>query len=342
MTGRELFSLMEKGQMPERIPFVPTIFEHAAQVINKTPSQIAVNEELLLEAQLASYETYKHDLVSVGVDIYNVEYEALGAKVEYFDDEQLPSVDQILVNSEKDLDKLKIPDPQQDARMPLFLNTTEKINKKIGKEVIVSGTVVGPFTLAAIMRGFENFITDLVLNPDFALKLMDFAKEVGITYAKAFINKGVGVAINESWISPPLLSPNLYQEFVFPKEKEMIQVLKKKGLKNIALISGGDTTSIAKDLVKTGTSLLLADYNTDHRYFKDVCAENDILLRASIESKLVEKGTEQELKEGVNKVITACADYERFIFGCGVVSYKTKAEQVLNLKKIVEELTPKR
>jgi len=335
MNGKELFSVMAKGEIPPVIPFIQTIFEHSAKVIGKTPSEIAQDEDLIVESQLACYEIYRHDLISIGVDIYNVEYEALGAKVHFPVNEELPSTNETMISSIEDIEKLKVPDPEKDARMPMFLNAVQRVNEKVGNEVIVNGTVVGPFTLAAIMRGFENFVMDLVMEPEFAYKLMEFANKVSLAFAKSFIKRGVGLSINESWIAPPLLSPAFYEENVVGYEQTLIQGIKKLGQKNVALISGGNTTDILDDMVTTGTSLLLADSECDRHYYKKVCAKNNILMRASIASKIVEDGDEEKMKAAAKEVIMDCRDYSGFIFGCGIVSYDTKPENVIKLKSIV-------
>lgn len=335
MTGKELFAVMAKGEIPKEIPFIPTIFEHSARVIGKTPSEIAQDEDLIVESQIACYEIYRHDLISIGVDIYNIEYEALGAKVFFPENQELPSISETMISTSDDIDKLKIPDPEKDGRMPMFLNAVQRVNEKVGNEVIVNGTVVGPFTLAAIMRGFENFVMDLVMEPEFAYKLMEFANKVSLAFAESFIKRGVGLSINESWIAPPLLSPAFYSENVVGYEKSLIQSIKKLGQKNVALISGGNTTDIVDDMITTGTSLLLADSECDRHYYKKVCAKNNILMRASIASKIVEDGNEIKMREAADEVIKDCRDYSGFIFGCGIVSYDTKPENVVKLKQIV-------
>ncbi|MFO7611221.1 MAG: uroporphyrinogen decarboxylase family protein [Clostridia bacterium] len=337
MNGKEIFSIMGKGEKPPVIPFVPTIFEHSARVIGRRPSEIALDEDLLVESQLACYELYRHDLVAVGVDIYNIEFEALGAKVHFPDNEELPSISETMVETAEDIRKLRVPDPEKDGRMPMFLQAVDRINKKIGHEVIVNGSVVGPFTLAAIMRGFENFVMDLVTDQDFAFELMEFANKVTLAFAKGFIERGAGISINESWIAPPLLSPAFYSDYVVGYEKALIDGVKKAGQRNVALISGGNTTEILDDMVRTGTSLLLADSECDRKYYKKVCAENGILLRASISPGIVEKGDVGEMRTAASQVIGDCHDYEKFIFGCGIVSYDTQPESVLELKKIVRE-----
>jgi hypothetical protein len=66
-----------------------------------------------------------------------------------------------------------------------------------------------------------------------------------------------------------------------------------------------------------------------------------VLLRASIDPKIVEKGTENEMSAAVDKVFDACGDYHGFVFGCGIVSYDTPPEQVLRLKKMVAQASQK-
>ena len=58
-------------------------------------------------------------------------------------------------------------------------------------------------------------------------------------------------------------------------------------------------------------------------------------MRASISSSVVEKGDYIEMKAAAYTVINECIDYEKFIFGCGIVSYDTLPENVLKLKEIV-------
>ncbi len=335
MTGKELFAQMGRNEIPSRIPFVPTVYEHAASLIGKSPSQVAQSSDLIVEGQLAAYRLYKHDLIAVGVDIYNIEVEALGAGVHYYANNDLPSIDDILVNDPEDLKGMKLPDPEKDGRMPMIVEATAKIAEEVGKEVAVNGAIVGPFTLACILRGFENFVMDLMVEPEFALELMHFARKTGLAFAGSFIKRGLGISINESWIAPPLLSPALYKEHVFQVEKQLIQEIKALGQQNVALISGGNTTQIVPQMLETGTSLLMADYQTDRLYFKELCSRHGACLRASIQPKTVQMGTERQMLEETRKVVEACGSYPKFLFGCGIVSYDTPPEKLLLLQRLL-------
>ena len=340
LTGKEIITLLNQGEIPPRVPFVPVIYEHAAKLLNVNTSVLARDEDLIVKGQLTAYGLYKQDLVSVGVDIYNVEAEALGCNVHFFEDSSIPSIIDTIISNRGDLKNLHVPNPSTDGRMPLYISATRRIKEEIGHEVFVSGTIVGPFTLAAILRGFEPFLMDMFTDKEFALEQLKFASEVGFSYAKAFIDMGAGISINESWISPPLLSPDLFSSMVFDFERQLISRIKACGLKNVALICGGNTSPIADKLVQTGTSLLMADANSDQGAYKKLCEEHKINLRASIDSALLKNGDEMLLEEAVKKVIRTCAANGRFIFGCGIVSYDTPPEHVLKLRELVKKHNP--
>ena len=155
MLPRERMAMVAQGKLPDRVPFVPTIYEHAAALIGVTPSEMARSEALIVRGQLEAYRRYGHDLVAVGIDIYNVEAEALGCSVQYFEDNSIPSVNaHVLAEGSISPDSLQVPDPESAGRMPMLLSAAETVRREIGQEVPVSAASVGPFTLAALLRGF--------------------------------------------------------------------------------------------------------------------------------------------------------------------------------------------
>jgi len=184
------------------VPFVPTIYEHAAALIGHTPSEVAKREDLLVEGQLAAYEHYRHPLVSVGLDIYNIEAEALGGIIDFPGDTSLPALRSPIIQSPDDFKALRLPDPHSDGRMPMLLGACRRL--KAALPATISGTVTGPFTLAAILRGFEDFTMDMLDEPDFAREQLKFAAEFAFIFAREYHDLGVNIAINESWIAPPL------------------------------------------------------------------------------------------------------------------------------------------
>ena len=64
------------------IPFTPVIYEHAARFVGRTPGEVSRDSELLFQAHRAAYLEYRQQVIAVGIDIYNLEAEAYGARVE--------------------------------------------------------------------------------------------------------------------------------------------------------------------------------------------------------------------------------------------------------------------
>jgi len=65
-----------------KIAFTPAVYEHAARFVGRTPAEVSGDAELLFQAHRGAYLEYRHQPIAVGIDIYNLEAEAYGDKVE--------------------------------------------------------------------------------------------------------------------------------------------------------------------------------------------------------------------------------------------------------------------
>lgn len=336
MNSIERMRATAAGERTDRVPFVPTIYEHAAYLIGKLPTDISLNLNLLVQAQLKAYEIYGHDFVVIGADIYNVEAEALGCRVRYYPDSAaIPGVESHILQ-EGDVSELKKPSPWQDGRMPMMLEAVSRVKKEIGDLVPVNGTVVGPYTLATILAGYENFVMKMLSEPEEAERILSFTTAVCCDYAIAFIKLGAGVSINESWIAQPVLSPALYRKFVYKYHQQVVRQLKEAGASSVGIISGGDTTAICDDLISVGSSILMADYCCDQKLYKQKAEAAGIVLRGSIDSKLVRSGPPEKIAAETLRLLELCARSGRFLLGCGVVPYDTPSEHLFAMKEVVE------
>jgi len=133
-----------------------------------------------------------------------------------------------IIHKEEDLDRLPYPDFYTSGLMPQAHQMYEEIKKLVEKEGFSVGFPTwmrGPFGAAAFLRGMENLLVDMKLNPEFVHKLMRFIvdsrKKWFVEKAKfldASIEKGI---LDNDDVNSPMLSPELYKEFVLPYEKEL-------------------------------------------------------------------------------------------------------------------------
>lgn len=73
---------------------MPAIYEHKAWFFNDTPSNISRDAGLITQALLVEYEQIGPDALVIGVDVYNLEAEAAGCPVTFYegDDISIPGI----------------------------------------------------------------------------------------------------------------------------------------------------------------------------------------------------------------------------------------------------------
>jgi len=330
MNSLQLMQQVLDMKQGDRIPFCPAIYEHKGFLIGKTPSQICRSSELLVEGLMAEYERYKPDFLTVGIDVYNVEAEALGCKIVYFDDtDDVPGVEDYPVKSPEDFEKLTIPDPTKDGRMPLYLEAAKEIQKRLGDKIKIRGAITGPFSLASELVGAENFIVLTMQNPQFTVKLMQFTARVAAEFGKAFIKLGIDPIVFDSRAMPPLCSPQVFQDVVAGIYKRiLIPELKKAGAKQIPLIIGGDTTPILDAIINTGTTQILCDFEGDIELFKEKAIKHNLPMRVNVDPRLLHLGPIEKIEDFTMNILNKCWDHPGFILGTGVAAYDCPPEHL--------------
>ena len=336
MNSKQRIAAINRGDRVDRLPFLPTIFEHSARLIGRTPSETALDEDLLVEAQMKAYSIYGHDAVTVGVDVYNIEAEALGCKIKYHEDNSIPGV--ISHPFERQCDFESITFSLNKGRIKKILNAAEKINRRIGNEVNVGVGISGPFSVSVELTGYENIMMDCIDADVKVHKMLETVLEFQKRYCDEIIKRGLGVSIFESWATLPLVSPSIYKEYVMPYEKELIHHIKGKNTAAVPLVIGGDTTPIVDNIMETGTTLLVADYKADIGMFTEKASKKNLLVRGNIDPKLVQKGSREEIIVCVKNILDRVRGYDRFVLGTGVIPYDTPVENVLAIREYLEHM----
>jgi uroporphyrinogen decarboxylase len=341
MTKRERVERTFGFGHPDRPPFVPAVYEHKARLIGRWPSEVCRDRRLLYEACLKELEVYDPDMLVVGLDVYNVEAEALGCEVRSFDGTgDVPSIAAPLLGSPGELRKLKIPDPRRDGRMPVFLETAARLRREKGGEMVIRGAVTGPFSLACALAGTEEVLVATVDDPPFVRELMEFCGGVGASFGRAFLEEGAEVVLFDSKASPAAASPRVFRDFVLPVYRDLvIPSLYAAGARCLPLIVGGDTTAILEDLLRTGANQLLCDAGSDLERFKKRCREERRALRVSVDARLVHRGSPNEIRAEALRLLEATRGQPGLLFGCGIVAYDADPRNVLALRAALDEFS---
>ena len=162
-----------------KIDFTPVIYEHASSFVGRTPWDVSRDADLMFEGHRRAYLEYHQQVIAVGIDIYNLEAEAYGAKVEAGQGDAIPAVHQPLLKNLEEGLEIRPFDPQRDGRIAMVLAVGQRLKREFpGVDVRIP--VAGPFSIAFNLRGINDLCLDAALQPEnLARFLMRLAENQG-------------------------------------------------------------------------------------------------------------------------------------------------------------------
>ena len=339
LTRRQLEAVLRCDPTATVVPFLPAIYEHKAAFIGSTPSAIARDANLLTRALIAEYETLQPDALAIGVDVYNLEAEACGCKVTFYegDDTSIPGISpgNHVIKPGTDLSNAKVPNPLTDGRMPVNLQAARQVRAALGDDLWIRGAISGPFSLAISLVGAETLFFACVDEPAWVHEVLAYSGRIIKAFSKGYIDAGVELIVFDSQASPELLSPAMYEEFVLPVTADLAAWCRTQGVRDLPLIIGGNTTPIAELLIETGCNNLLCDFTGDFDEWSDLCRDSGRALRRNISPHLIQKGTPQAIYDVTRAEVALGDGLPGFIMGTAVIPFGTPTPNILAVKQAI-------
>jgi len=333
---RRLINLLN-GQPVDRPPFMPAIYDLKPVLINAPLHTFGQNEEELFQALRYEVEELELESLTVGYDIYNIEAEAVGCKISNDPDIGMPEVAAALIHSLDELEQLKALD-KIGGRMSLFAKATRKAQYLFGDILPVRGGISGPFSMAAKIYPQDNLLMETMINPEGVFELLKYCTAVIKLYLKALIETGAGMVVFDSFVSPPMLSPESYHNLVLPFHKELFKILAENNILQRTLIVGGNTTSLIPDFVETGATQLLLDFTISLEESKEILQEyKNMVFRVNLPPALFVEEDFSALKSYLLTVLKSLKDCPNLIIGTGILPPNTKPSNIIESKKVLDD-----
>lgn len=325
---------LDGGEQPL---FLPAVYEHKAFFLDDTPSRVSRDADKLARAVIAEYVTLQPDALTIGLDVYNLEAEAAGCRVTFYegDDTSIPGIrpGDHVVDADTDFASRSIPNPLRDGRMPVNIEATRQVVAELGKDVWIRGALSGPFSLAVSLMGAEEFFLCCWDSPDASKRLLEYCSNIIKEFGTAYMDAGAEVILFDSQASPDLLSPKMYREYVLPFTQSIIEYFHQLGVRDIPLVIGGNTTRIIDPLLETGANNLLCDFTADWMTWSARCREERRSVRRNMSPQFVASATPDEIFEAARQVVSEGLDLPGFIVGTAVVPYGTPTENLLAVRR---------
>jgi uroporphyrinogen-III decarboxylase len=336
---RERINRLIKGQA-DRVPILAQINEHVVRLCGGDMRQAYTDAEKFIEMNLAVFQYYGLDMPGFYYDIYNIEAEALGQRMNW-ESNRMPDIDRQnpLVGVHADLDHLRPPDFKKSARMPFVL---EVMRRCYALGIPVRIRFCSPFSLAVNVRGIENVLMDILTAPKFAHRLLKFlTDEVLIpwvqTQREAIAQPGASGNGADAAASPPIVTVKILEEFVMPyvaRMKEKIGNVTSMGywgysylykhpenfrkmLELMASVSPGLLMCLDPDVAVTGPEP-----------YVEFARERNIPLMLGLDTLLLQDGPTVKIVDRCRRYVLAGAQARSQFFFFNDVSVNTPVENV--------------
>jgi MtaA/CmuA family methyltransferase len=333
MNSRErVFSLLE-GRPTDHLAFMPITMMFAARHIGEKYGRYALDHRIMAEAQLRTAADFGFDHVS-GITETR-EAPDCGAKVQLFEDQPWAMNESNALLAEKsDLARLESPDPREATHMRDRLDGLALLKNRAGEEKIIEGWVEGPCGASADLRGINRLMLDFYDDPAFVRDLFDFVLELALRFGKAQVEAGADlIGIGDPAAS--LVGPHVYEEFVWPYERRLVDGLHKAGAR-VRLHICGNTRRMLEAIGRLECDIVDIDSSVPVREAREKMGTKQVLLGGIDPVRALQNGTPQQVVEAVAECHRQAG--ARFIVGAGCeVPPDTPPENLLALARYAQQ-----
>ncbi|MDR3675599.1 MAG: uroporphyrinogen decarboxylase family protein [Acidobacteriota bacterium] len=318
MNSLERVRTVMAGGIPDRVPVCLHNFMLATREAGVRMEDYRVNPEAIARTHLHALEKYGHDCIVVDTDTTMLA-EALGARSECAPNEPGRIVEPA-IHSLDEVDRLKVINPETDGRVPALLESVRLLSKQVGSEIAIRGNAdQAAFGLACLVRGIEDFLMELVEQPDNPriAQLMEVCYQSHLAVHRALAKAGAHLtSLGDSLAGPDVTSPRMFERFARPYEARLVNDLNADGIFVVIHICG-DTSKILDQLAEYGPCGFDLDYKTDAVKAKLTAGKGHVLCGNLDPSSVIAQGTVEQVREATRKLISVWKPEGRFMLNSG-------------------------
>ncbi|MBE3070327.1 MAG: uroporphyrinogen decarboxylase family protein [Planctomycetes bacterium] len=313
MNARERVLAMMRGEAVDRLPLMPITMMFAADQAGVPYGRYVSDHRVLADAQCRTAERFDLDYVSCISDPAR-EAADLGAAVRFFDD-QPPAIDEsrALLSDRATLATLRVPDPTAGGRMLDRIRAAALLKDRVGGSLIIEGWVEGPCAEGADLRGLNTLMYDFYDDPTFVRGLFGFTVEMELAFARAQIDAGADL-IGVGDAASSLVGPHIYNEFVWPFQKQLIDGIRAMG-RPVRLHICGDTRLNLEAMGRLGADIVDLDYPVPLADARAKMGPRQVLLGNLHPVQAIRDGTPASIRDALVACLRDAGP--RYIAGAG-------------------------
>jgi uroporphyrinogen decarboxylase len=312
MTKTQQFhQLIDSGKSTGKVLFRPILMQFAAEYIGSNYGQFASDYNVLVDANLRCMDDFDLDLLGLISDPYR-ETSAFGAGIQFIPN-GVPRCLNLIVNSIDDVINLKNPDVYKAKRTLDRIKAGELLSKKTQGNIPIIGWIEGPLAEACDLAGIENMMMQLMMDPDFANRLMDKCVVTAKDFAKAQIEAGCEIiGMGDAVCSQ--IDTDTYNTYVRGRHHELISYIHELGGK-IKLHICGDTTHLLPSYKNFELDILDLDWQLNIENARTIMGEK-VIFAGNINPVTIQNKSRDKVFKLCKNLVEKYKN-ERFILSAG-------------------------
>lgn len=312
----------------------PIFGAYQASLTGTTVKQNMTDARIMFRTIEKFVTAYRPDLAMCVLADLAAEAEACGCKISLPDD-ALPSViEHLPLETVADIEKLRVPDPERDGRLPVFLEATRLFSRRFALPQM--GIATGPFTLAAELMGVDVIARKILKEPPLVHALMEYALKVTQRYSLALVEAGVdSFGLGEPTAS--LLSAKAFRGFILPYLQRYVQAVPVP----IVIHVCGKANHLVELLCETGAAGMSLDAPTDITLLKERVPPEVMIFGNLSPVEAIMMNNPEEVRNATHRLMQAMEDFPNFgvMSGCDL-PLDTPLANVAAMIRAIKEYRP--
>lgn len=303
----------------------PHIITHKAMGTVVTPANIM--EQFQLDFRTVRLKApWNNPAVIFEDGSYLDDYGCLMKPCEYYYDNMSRPLEGLELTQE-DIAKSKWPDPYAPGRTDGLREEAKYLYENTGFAIVADIMCGGPFEQALWLRGWEDFLCDLHLNPAIAEALLDKITEIGIGLWDVFLTavgdyvdivcQGDDLAMQDRSI----ISKEMYDKYIIKYHKRIYDFIKTKTSAKIFHHCCGSVYELIPGLMEAGVDILnpvqVSARNMEPERLKNEFGKYLTFWGGIDTQRVLPFGTPEQIDDEVKRIIEVLGKDGGYVFAPG-------------------------
>lgn len=305
---------MIEGRAVDIVPRLPILMAFAADFIGSNYAAFASDYHVLVEANIRCAEAFGIDQMNTMSDPYR-ETQGFGAEIIY-EKNGVPRCQRPPFEDELNPSSITKPDPLTATRMRDRIDAVREYKRRIGSQYSIMGWVEGPAAEAADLRGLENFLCDLIEEPELTGELMDLCVDVAIDFARIQIESGADtIGIGDAICSQ--MSAELYRDLVWPREQRLVSAIRAMGA-YVRLHICGNITHLLPLIAQLDVNIVDIDWMVDMCHAREMLGPGKVLAGNLDPVSVIFRGTPKDIRRRFCEIYAQVGNRYMVNAGCEI------------------------